>query len=425
MRSFALVLVLCTGCDLLFDIHSIPVAAIDGRTADNATPDAYLGPPHCSPITMLADKFDVDDLSTMWPQSTALSTNVVEATGGQALLENYAAGSYATLDPGRYYDIRENYFSARITDDSNVDPNDYVLLGFDSEVAGYSATFERNNISLTFEESVPGGNPVIISTFPYDPTDDAYLRVGVIQGALVLETSQNGVTWKPAASVADGSGFTYVHPFIQTHRGSSSGQFTVYVDDVNGGTPSGAACAIALLRDDFSGTMLSEAWARSEMYGGTMTLAGGVANAATTGTSSVVTLGPSTVYDLSNHAISVEIPQMIANATNNRVTLQVISGNGDRTAMTENNGFLSAGAQLSTSSAVSVNKPYDPVGMRWWRIANQPAGMTWEVSPDGANWMALNPPFPMGGIDRCDISIAAESDSGSPSTTQFDNVDLP
>jgi hypothetical protein len=37
----------------------------------------------------------------------------------------------------------------------------------------------------------------------------------------------------------------------------------------------------------------------------------------------------------------------------------------------------------------------------------------------------LNTAFPMGGIDRCDISIAVESNSGSSGATQFDNVDLP
>jgi hypothetical protein len=420
-------LVLCTGCDLLFDIHSIPGApARDGGDGDSgATTDAFAGPPHCSPITMLADNFDADDIGTTWPQTSALASNVVEISGGQALLENFTAGSYATLDPGRYFDLREHYFSVRITDDFNVDTNDYVLLAIDSEVAGYRATFTRNSQTMTFDVYSPSTGATQVASFPYDATDDAYLRVGVIAGALVFETSQTGVSWRQQGSVMDASGFTYVHPSIQTHRGISSPQFTVYVDDVDGGTPTGAACGIARLKDDFSAPMLSEEWARSEMIGGTLSIVGGVAYAQTSGGNSKVSLGPSTIYDLTNAAISVEIPQMIANSIDNRVTLTLISGNGDRTAMTQNNGSLTANAQLATSSAMSIVKTYDPVAMRWWRIANRVEGVTWEVSPDGANWMVLNTAFPMGGIDRCDISIAVESNSGSSGATQFDNVDLP
>jgi hypothetical protein len=423
MRSFALVLLACTGCDLLFDIHSIPVVAGDGG-GDSRNNDADLGPPHCSPITMLADDFHVDDLSTMWPGTTTLSANVIEVSGGQALIENYSADSYATLDAGRYFDLREHYLSVRITDNGAMDMADFVSLGLDSEVAGFAATFTRNNATMTFTEFTPTRELPIVS-FTYDANDDEYLRVGVIGGALVFETSPNAVSWTRQATITDGSGFTFVHPSIQAHRGISSPEFTVYVDDVDGGTPSGAACPIARLHDDFSGALLGEEWARSEMYGGTLTLVGGIVDAQTTGVASKVSLGPSTVYDLSNGAISVEIPQIIADATDNRVTLMVVSGIGDSTEMTENNGTLSANAQLSTSSAPMVLLPYDPVQMRWWRIANRPAGMTWEVSPDGASWMALDAPFPMGGIDRCDISIVVESASGVVGHTQFDNVDLP
>jgi len=426
MRSLALVLCLCTGCDLLFDIHHIGFAP-DGQTGSDggSGSDGGLGPGGCSPITMLADDFTNNDLTTMWPQSSVLGSNVIDVSGGQALIENVTAGSYATLDPGRYYDLRDHYFSARITDNATVDANDYIALNIDSEIAGYGATFIRNATTMTFEEVVPGGAPTKVVAFTYDPIEHAYLRVGVIGGALVFETSQNAITWSRQATVVDGSGFTYVHPFIQTHQGASSPQFTVYVDEVDGGTPTGAACAIARLHDDFSGAKLGDQWARSEMYNGTLALAGGVVHATTTGSNSLVSLGPSTVYDLQNGAISVEIPEVIANGSNNRVSLSVIGGTGDRTAMTENAGMLSANAQISSGSAQIINVPFDPVAMRWWRIANQAAGMTWEVSPDGMHWTVLSAPFPMSGIDRCDIAIAVESSSGTPGEAQFDNVDSP
>jgi len=199
----------------------------------------------------------------------------------------------------------------------------------------------------------------------------------------------------------------------------------VYVDDVDGGTPTGAACAIARLHDDFSGSKLGDQWARSEMYNGTLTLAGGIAHATTTGSNSLVSLGPSTVYNLQNGAISVEIPEVIANASNNRVSLSVISGTGDRTTLTENAGMLGANAQIASGSAQIITAPYDPVAMRWWRIANQAAGTTWEISADGVHWTMLGAPFPMSGIDRCDIAIAVESSSGTPGEAQFDNVDSP
>jgi len=196
MRSLALVLCLCTGCDLLFDIHHIGFAP-DGQTGSDggSGSDGGLGPGGCSPITMLADDFTTDDLTTMWPQSTTLGANVIDVSGGQALIENVTAGSYATLDPGRYYDLRDHYFSARITDNATVDANDYIALNIDSEIAGYGATFSRNATTMTFELAVPNAAPTIVAAFPYDPIEHAYLRVGVIGGALVFETSQNAITW--------------------------------------------------------------------------------------------------------------------------------------------------------------------------------------------------------------------------------------
>src|SRR3569833_779604 len=93
--------------------------------------------------------------------------------------------------------------------------------------------------------------------------------------------------------------------------------------------------------------------------------------------------------------------------------------------MTENAGMLSANAQISSGSAQIINVPFAPVAMRWWRIANQAAGLTWEVSPDGMHWTVLSAPFPKNNNEHSDNANADESSSGTPGEAQCDNVDSP
>lgn len=420
MRSLALVLCACTGCDRLFDLHAIPIAP-DARGSD-AGADGGTASGGCSQMSMLADDFSTDDLQTMWPQTTALASDVVAVSNGRLLIQNLSADSTATLDPGRYYDLRGSSLSASITDDGNVDASDFILLELDSEIAGYGLSVLRNNATVTVTERTPQHSPVLIGTFPYVPAKTAYLRVGVMDGVLAVDASGDGLQWTPELTVADAGGFTFVHPFIQTYRGMTSAPFNVFIDDVNGGTPTGSACPIGRLHDDFSGTELGAGWARSPQYDGAIALANGRADVTTDGKSSVVVLGASTVYDVRDAAFFVELPVVLANAAQNTVALSVKTGGGDTITISETNGIVTSAAQLATSQQTTMLQPYDPVAMRWWRIQNSGGNTGWSFSPDGTTWTALPMTVQVTGIDRCDVGLAVLSNTGNPGDTQIDNV---
>lgn len=425
MRSLALVLLACTGCDLLFDIHKIELTP-DARAVDAAPDrDANMAGGPCSPMSMLADDFSNDDLKIVWPQTAALASNQIAVSNGRLLMSNLSSNSFATLDPGRYYDLRGSYFSASITDDNMLDSGDYVLLQLDSEIAGYGVLISHDNTTMTINELTPSQPPVALVSFAYVPAKHAYLRAGVIGGALVVETSGDGAQWSGAAQIPNATGFTFVHPWIQTHRGSSSPAFTVFVDDVNGGTPSGVACSITQLRDDFSGAALGPAWARSPHTGGALAVTGGVADVTTTGSGSLVVLGASTVYDVRDSAFSVEIPVVIANASQNTVAMSVTTGTGDKITISETNGIVTTAVTLvNTGGQMASVAPFDPVAMRWWRIQNSAGDTGWAFSPDGVTWTALPLKVQVGGMDRSDVGFAVLSTSGTAGDTQFDNVNV-
>ncbi|HEY6035642.1 MAG TPA: hypothetical protein VIV58_15315 [Kofleriaceae bacterium] len=426
MRSLALVLCLCTGCDRLFDLHQIPLAP-DARGSDAGhEPDAGMAGAACSQMSMLADDFSTDDLKTTWPASGVLDANLIAVSNGQVLIENLSANSYAKLDPGRYYDLRESSFSASITDDGHMDADDYVLLELDSEIAGYGLQVKRDATLVQVTSLTPQQPPLLIGSFAYAASSTAYLRAGVSGGRLVLDSSADGVQWSPRTSVANAVGYTFVHPWIQTHRGAASQPFTVFVDDVNGGTPSGAACSITQLHDDFSGSKLGDAWARSPQVGGTISVANGVADVTSTGTNSLVVLGASTVYDLQNGAVFAEIPVMIANASQNTVAMSVTTGAGDTVTISQTNGIVTTSATIFNGGGATTGvTPYDPVAMRWWRIQNTTAGTGWAFSPDGVTWTAQPTTVHVTGIDRSDVGLAVVSNTGSAGDTRIDNVNVP
>lgn len=423
MRCFALVLVLCTGCDQLFDIHSIDIPHVDGGPSD-APADTQPSGPLCSPMSMLADDFTIDDLATMWPETTALSANQVVVVGAQLEIQNLSVDSYATLDAGRFYDLTDGAFSARITDDGHMDGSDFVQLELFSSV-GYDLKIERDASNVNITYTAPQNNPVKIASFPYDAATMQYFRVANLAGVMTIATSQEGSAYTPVATVPYPQNYTFLRPTIQAHRGISSPEYTVYVDDVDGGTPRGTACAVAQLHDDFSGTSIGSQWARSEMYGGTLTDHDGIADLSTTGAGSIVGLAAGTIYDMTNGELFVELPVLVASNASNSVELRVTTGAGDWFSWFETQGMLIAGANFQGGATTVANLVYSPATMRWWKMASAAGVVQFATSSDGVTWTTLPNSLPqLQGIERCDIRLTVSSSSNVASDTQADNFNV-
>ncbi|HEX7703742.1 MAG TPA: hypothetical protein VF403_23540, partial [Kofleriaceae bacterium] len=257
MRIAAVVVAMGVGCSSPHDV--VPA-------------DAPLDAPGhvlCSPISMLADNFQGP--LGLW----ASSPGIVDAQVNQRLEIKVTAP--ATWSSIHYFDLREGSFMISLDSDSATPKIDLEIV---SQVAGNRAGFYRDGSTMELRRMTDGVDATVTST-AYDATMK-YLRFRVTGDELALETSPDGVTFT-ALATAPADGLTFVKVAMSFDTPGSS--YTAFVADANGGTPSGTACPIAELADDFSGDLVK--WAASTTSGGgTITNADGIAHLTftTTGT---------------------------------------------------------------------------------------------------------------------------------------------
>lgn len=355
----------------------------------------------CSPISMLADNFQGP--LGLW----ASSPGIVDAQVNQRLEIKVTAP--ATWSSIHYFDLREGSFMISLDSDSATPMIDLEIV---SQVAGNRAGFYRDGSTMELRRMTDGVDATVTST-AYDATMK-YLRFRVTGDELAFETSPDGVTFT-ALATAPADGLTFVKVAMSFDTPGSS--YTAFVADANGGTPSGTACPIAELADDFSGDLVK--WAASTTSGGgTITNADGIAHLTftTTGTAEAMGLTSSTIYDIRSSALTVEVVQMVDVATTQTFEL-VVKSSSAVAVFEQTGGKLTA----RTATPISTNT-YDPVAMRWWRIKGGATSISWEVSPDDNAWTQLAEAMQIDGLDQVDVSIVAAGKATSPSEAQVDNV---
>jgi hypothetical protein len=375
MRIAAVVVAMGVGCSSPHDV--VPA---------DAPLDA---PAHvlCSPISMLANNFQGP--LGLW----ASSPGIVDAQVNQRLEIKVTAP--ATWSSIHYFDLREGSFVEIV-----------------SQVAGNRAGFYRDGSTMELRRMTDGVDATVTST-AYDATMK-YLRFRVTGDELALETSPDGVTFT-ALATAPADGLTFVKVAMSFDTPGSS--YTAFVADANGGTPSGTACPIAELADDFSGDLVK--WAASTTSGGgTITNADGIAHLTftTTGTGEAMGLTSSTIYDIRSSALTLEVVQMVDVATTQ--TFEVVVKSSSAVAM-----FEQTGGKLTARTATPIStNTYDPVAMRWWRIKGGATSISWEVSPDDNAWTQLAEAMQIDGLDQVDVSVVVAGKATSPTEAQVDNV---
>jgi hypothetical protein len=420
MRRSALVLVMCTGCDVVFGLQHIETPPTDATSDVNG--DAGMPGP-CSAITMLADNFAIDRFHELWPSSLPLDGTTITVQNGEAVLDLANPDEYVSLDSARYYDLREGQFSLRLRTDATFYAGDSITLDVASERAGNHAGVTVLSGQVQFVVYLASGAINTISNQPYDLAANPYLRLRHPGAQLVLEGSPDGVAYTQIGVSEDGIDFTSVHTTLQAHRGAGSPAVNVYVGDVNGGTPRGAACPIASLHDDFSTTMLGEQWARSYASPNSLKVGGGVLQMIANGPGSFTAFIPSTVHDLRDGAVVFEVTRMIDTSTSGEFDLAIGTTIGDQIAYRISAAHLVGTAMHRGAATMPFNTPYDPTTMRWMRIAAGPTEMTWDTSADGTSWQTHGEMALLDGLDRVDFAIGINI--GTVDETDLDNFDLP
>jgi hypothetical protein len=384
---------------------AVVVAMWGCSSSHDAVPaDAPIGAPAhalCSPISMLADNFSGP--LGLW----ASSPGIVAAQVDQRL-EITAPAAWSSV---HYFDIREGSFTISLDSDGAAPKIDLEII---SQVAGNRAGFYRDGATIELRRMTDGVDATVLSA-GYDATMK-YLRFSVTGDQLAFETSPDGTTFTTLAT-APADGLTFVQ--LAMSFDTSGPAYKVFVADANGGTPSGTACPIAQLADDFSGEL--DKWAASTTSGGgTITNADGIAHLtfSTTGMAENMALTSSTIYDIRSSAVALEVAQMVDVATTQTFELVVRSSSG-AVVFEQTGGKLTAG--LATKPPISTN-PFDPIAMRWWRIKAGATSISWEVSPDDNAWTQLAELMQIDGLDQVDVSVVAAGNATNPSEAQIDNV---
>jgi hypothetical protein len=387
-------------------LAAVVVAMWGCSNSHDAVPDAPLdATAHvlCSPISMLADNFQGP--LGMWTSSPG----IVDAQVNQRLEIKVTAP--ATWSSIHFFDIREGSFMIALDSDIATPKIDLEIV---SQVAGNRAGFYRDGATIELRR-MAGGVDATVASSAYDATMK-YLRFRVTGDELAFETSPDGVTFT-ALATAPADGLTFVKVAMSFDTPGPS--YKAFVADANGGTPTGTACPIAELADDFSGGL--DKWAASTTNGGgTITNADGIAHLtfATTGTAEDMELVSSTIYDIRSSAVVLEVVQMVDVATTQTFEL-VVKSSSAVVVFEQAGGKLTAG--FAAKPPISTNT-FDPVAMRWWRIKAGAMSVSWEVSPDDNAWTQLAETMQIGGLDQVDVSIAAAGKATSPSEAQIDNV---
>ena len=383
------------------------IVAMWGCSSHDAVPaDAPLdAPAHvlCSPISMLADNFQSP--LRLWTSSPGL----VEAQANQRL--EIMVTAPATWSSIHYFDVREGSFMISLDSDSATPKIDLEIV---SQVAGNRAGFYRDGATMELRRMTDGADATVTST-AYDATMK-YLRFRVTGDELSFETSPDGTTFT-ALATAPADGLTFVK--VAMSFDTTGPAYKAFVADANGGTPSGTACPIVELADDFSGGL--DKWAASTTSGGgTITNADGIAHLTftTTGMAEDMELVSSTIYDIRSSAVALEVAQMVDVATTQTLQL-VVTSSSAAVVFAQTSGKLTAG--LAAKPPISTNT-YDPVAMRWWRIKAGATSVSWEVSPDDNAWTGLAEVMQIDGLDQVDVSVVVAGKATSPSEAQVDNV---
>ena len=413
MRAWLVVLSMLVGCDRLLGINSFPPPPVDadGIDAENFVP--------CSQMSMLADNFSDGALTHLWPNVYG-SPSPTEQSGDATLRIVTSGSAYTLISTERYFDLRNSQLSLEITDSGLVDGQ--YDLELDSQQAGFGLQITRTATNLIFAE-LENNSPNQVASIPVDPTI-RYWRIANHGKITSWETSTDGVTYITQATAMNVPFVGFMAVTIQAAMGPSNAGFVVTVADVNGGMPSGSACPIAELHDDFGGTAIDPQWSRSTVEDGTLVEGGGdlTFTMGKDNQNVLVALIASTFYDFSDGTLAVEIPQMI-DTSNSGDTLRVAIG----TVMGSTADFVASGGGLSLeTNGMAVNSTtYDSVMMRWLRVSVQrqrPA--LGSLTDDGRTYTTLLKSGDLTGLDRTDVRIQIEGHSVTADSAVIDNVNV-
>jgi len=396
-------LVLLGACDQVFDLNRPP-------------PDGPPAPPvHCSPISMLADDFESGEF-LLWPAHAG-----IVASGGRAVFDPGA--TYRSLRSEYFYDLRDGALSIDPVITGTLGQNEFVSLALYAATDLYIEWIVHQDslIARVWDPTAsPAGKSDLVRV-PYDPVIHASWRIADEDGTIRFEAGPIGGEYQLLASVPSPSWVGYMKVQVAVVRTGGS-QFEVALEDVNGGTPTGAPCHVQYLQDDFSASSLGDPWKRSSSSFGTIAVVNEqlivTPDANKTG---AMYLRAGALQDVRGGRISVEIPEMVNSLTDTQyLQLSISTLDGQYVTLIQRMGML----RWTTTNDVQVGiTPYLPMKHRWWQIREEEGLIYWETSADGATFELLGSMLSLDGLDRVSVEVLVATLGGSdPGRAVLDNV---
>lgn len=140
---------------------------------------------------------------------------------------------------------------------------------------------------------------------------------------------------------------------------------------------------------------------------------------------SVAELRSVRAYDLVGSAVHVKVPQ-VANAGGSSLdftTFRLIRGG--QFAEIRHNNTVGTVTFRAVVGGVTTNLPtYSAVDHLWWRIRADATDIFFETAPDGATWTVQHSVAKPDWIDVTEVHLRSQSQSGTPATAIFDNLNV-
>ena len=136
------------------------------------------------------------------------------------------------------------------------------------------------------------------------------------------------------------------------------------------------------------------------------------------------TLRSSTLFDLKNHPVTVEIPSTSFTEANQEATLEMVTLDGATASLVIRDGELEAFSSAEQNPHGMT--AYDG-GRVWLRVGASTSGaLTWSTSIDGSSFIGLATTQDLAGnsLDRVLLQTGIDGGGTSVGTATFDNFNL-
>lgn len=356
-------------------------SAGEGATGGGGGAGGTGGGGPCGFINALSDDFESFN-DSVWSDDV-YNTTVFQ--DGTLVMSMQAPDAYASYESEFYYDLTGHSIEIGVAAlDLQGDQSMWFSIGVNDE--NY-AEFWVNDGELRFGRAVAGSYSLVAPSVPLD-TAGLRWRFAESGGDLVLDTSEDGMSWETRASVPVASAFDprYVKVVVGVSSDGTTMGGGVQVNDVQGGPTVGAVCKTASFVDDFDDGVTSDWYnwfEESECFieevGGAVTVF-----VAAGADGDDCGFGSSYAYDLEDSSVSVKIDMTSPEAEAFLVAAEVDDDFG--VGIHVEDGSVHAELADSGSTFDIGSLAYDPQAMRWVRIREENDELFWETSPDGVTY---------------------------------------